>query len=269
MTSPLSFAIIGAGSVGTLLAASLAESGYSVGAVIGRGDSLQKIPSRTNIVAICTPDQAIASVRTELAALRNLWIDTCIFHVSGAMTSSALEPLAVLGAQTASFHPLGSFVKGGRDSFQGTTFAIEGSDAACTLLTNVAVKLGGEPLILTAAAKPAYHLAASMASNYLVTISSLVQEVLTGSGLPSNAMSGLVRDTVTNLDRLSPGEALTGPIVRGDAETVKSHLNTLQSVAPHILPSYRELARATVDLAFQSGRLAADGRDAILALLKV
>jgi predicted short-subunit dehydrogenase-like oxidoreductase (DUF2520 family) len=252
----LTFAIIGPGSVGTVLARSLERAGFAISAVLGRDDNLNDLPESTTVVAICTPDRSVAHVANALTRVRSSWSGSIVFHVSGALTSEILDPLREAGAHTVSFHPLSSYppASTGRD-FNGTTIAIEGHPVAVESLTDVARTLGGVPVVLSSHQKSAYHVAASMASNFLVTLAYSVRSVLEADGLDQHLMDGLIADTVSNLESTTASEALTGPIARGDVETVRLHLQRLGKIAPDSLPLYKALAVATIKLAHEAGRI--------------
>lgn len=265
----LTFAVIGPGSVGSTLIRSLEQTGFQVAAVVGREDDLAGIPDAVSAIAICTPDDVIGEIAQALASTFESWDGRIVFHVSGALTSEVLAPLHRAGAATLSFHPLSTFPPDSRiRDFHGVTVAIEGSDQTeIKTMTEVADRLGANPVTITADQKAAYHLAASMASNFLVTLAGSVQEVLRAAELDIHLMDGLVADTLSNLRTRSAADALSGPIVRGDVETVRLHLATLQSLAPHLIAFYKSAARATVELAFAAGRLDEEQRSKLQAVV--
>ena len=126
-------------------------------------------------------------------------------------------------------------------------------------------------IILTAEAKPRYHLAASIASNFLVTLQSLVQQVFQTLDIDrataQEVMAPLVRGTLDNLAASSPEESLTGPILRGDLETVHKHGLALRRYLPHLVPVYASLAMETAMLAVRSSRLDPAQAESVVALL--
>jgi predicted short-subunit dehydrogenase-like oxidoreductase (DUF2520 family) len=126
-------------------------------------------------------------------------------------------------------------------------------------------------LVLSAEDKPRYHLAASIASNFLVTLQSVVQQLLEGLDIDRatarEVMAPLIRGTLDNLTATSPEEALTGPILRGDLETVHKHGLALRRHAPHFVPVYASLALETVTLAVRSSRLDPGRAEEMIALL--
>jgi predicted short-subunit dehydrogenase-like oxidoreductase (DUF2520 family) len=264
----LTFGIIGPGSVGSVLRHSLEEAGYVVAAVIRHGQPLDDLAESARAVAICTPDDTVARVAESLAQTTGSWSNHIAFHVSGALTSAALQPLAAQGAQTLSFHPLSSYPKGGAiRSLNGTTVVLEGMPDGVESMAAVARMLNASPVIISTEQKGAYHLAASMASNFLITLQAAVGDLLKRAELDPRLMEGLIRDTLDNASELTPEQALTGPIARGDVDTVRLHLETIQTLFPELLPMYQALARATANLAVESVKIDESVRDSIEQVL--
>ncbi|MFV1980079.1 MAG: Rossmann-like and DUF2520 domain-containing protein [Rhodothermia bacterium] len=255
----LTFAIVGQGSVGSVLKRSLEKAEFGISAVLGRNDDLASLPDSTGAVAICTPDGSIAEIAEALSGTPLSWSGRVVFHVSGALTSEVLAPLAHLGALTLSFHPLSSYppATSGTSTrdLSGTTVALEGQPGAVDIMSDVAHRLGAVPVVLSIRQKGAYHLAASMASNFLVTLSGSVRAVLEATKLDPHLMDGLVKDTLSNLGSTSTSDALTGPIARGDADTVRLHLETLGTIAPNLIPLYKAMANTTIEIAFEAKRI--------------
>ena len=188
-----------------------------------------------------------------------------MLHTSGALTAGVLAPVAEAGAAVGSWHPLQTFTASkATEAFDGIYVALEGDAPAVEAGRQLARSLGARTLALAPEAKVRYHLAASMASNYLVTLLALVAEVLGDVGLGRQEAAALVRPLVDgtwrNLATLLPEDALTGPIVRGDAETVAGHLEALRRHLPHLVPVYAALGVEAVRLSARSGRL--DDEDA-------
>jgi len=272
----LGVAVIGLGAVGSSLARSLYRTKYRLLALIGRtrsaaaelaaetgtpiaSDSVGDIPHEAKLLFICTREDAIAQVVAALVETRIRFEEAVVAHVSGWETAAILSPLAERGARTMSFHPLGSFPPERPDkTFDGFTIGLEGDPLAVAVGRVVALDLGAQPVEIATEAKPAYHLAASATSNYLVTLMSDVQRILASAGLPRLLTQSLAADTLLNLASMDPERALTGPIVRGDAEALESQIRTLRVVAPELLPRFSVLAGGTIDLALTSGRLTHD-----------
>ncbi|MEM1094332.1 MAG: Rossmann-like and DUF2520 domain-containing protein [Bacteroidota bacterium] len=267
--------LIGAGALGQVLGRGMHNAGYPIAAVISRtllpaqlladevtgfaSDHLLDLPAATRLVVCCVPDDALDQVADHLAMLPHEWARTTVLHTSGARTSEVWAPLQRKGAATMSFHPMQTFAPGQPSTFKGVYFGIEGDAAACEVGETLAVALGGLPVRLATEAKARYHLAASMASNFTVTLMALVSEVLADTGLDRPTSAALVRPLVqqtwTNLNQALPEDVLTGPIARGDVDTLGLHLDALGTYLPHLLPAYAALAAETVRVAVRGSHL--------------
>lgn len=276
-------ALVGAGAVGAALAHRLTAGGVAVEAVVSRtvararevadavgapiaSDALEDLPRAIRTVILCVPDAAIAPVADHLSRLPRDWSGCLAVHTAGALSSAVLAPLAGRGARTLSFHPLQAFTRAsGPEAFDGIYAGIEGDEAALRAGKMLAAVLGVTPVVFTPDEKLRCHLAASIASNFLVTLMAMAGQVLETTGLdaPTGAalLRPLVEGTWRNLEGRLPGEALTGPVVRGDAGTVRNHLQALDRHAPELLEAYRTLARETVRVAVRSGRLAQESAE--------
>jgi len=269
--------LIGAGAVGSVLAQRLSRQGYPIEAIISRTEararhladhvgaplasaSLYDLPFRLSLVLCCVPDDAIGEVAEVLSTVQPDWTGVTVAHVSGALTSSALDSLAACGAATLSLHPLQTFTRRSTpDAFEGIYIGLEGEEDALLLGLRITADLGARPLILTPEAKTRYHLAASMASNFFVTLMALAAEVLATIDIDRRHSAAILRPLVEgtwrNLAHSLPEDALTGPIARGDSITVAEHTAALARHLPHLTPVYAALGAEAVRLAVRSGRL--------------
>ncbi len=170
-------------------------------------------------------------------------------HSSGALLSRELEPLCQAGATVASVHPLMTFVAGAHPSLTGVPFAIEGDDAATRVARRIVRELGGESFSLAAARKAAYHAWATMTSPLLLAYLVTLEEAAQAAGLtPEQARRKslpIITQTLANYSRLGPAQSFSGPLVRGDAETVAKHLAVLKK-HPGAREVYVALARAAM-----------------------
>jgi predicted short-subunit dehydrogenase-like oxidoreductase (DUF2520 family) len=283
-------AVVGAGAMGRALALRLADRGYPVLAVVSRtraaaealaqsvgapvaSDRLLDLPASARLVLLCVGDSAIADVAESLTGVRHAWRETVVAHCSGALPAAALEPLAHEGAAALSFHPLQTVTReADARTLDGAYVGLEGDPKAVAAGIELAVNLGMRYLVLTAEAKPRYHLAATLASNFLVTLLAMVQEVLVSLDIDRAdgfaLIEPLLRGTLDNLARLPPEEALTGPIVRGDLETLRSHGLALRQHLPQLVPAYAALTVEAVRLAVRSGRLDPNRAEDVLGLMQ-
>ena len=210
--------VIGSGRVGSAVAARLRERGLAV-----RADA--------ELVLLCVPDGAIAEVA------RSVDVGAWIAHVSGATPLSALDP----HERRFSMHPLQTFTRdGGAAQLDGAYAAVTADRAdARELGFWLARTLGFQPFELADDARPLYHAGAAIASNYLVTLHSVAAELFRAAGAPVEGLVPLMRRTIDN------GFELTGPIERGDWETVEAHRRAIRETAPDLEPLYDVLAEVT------------------------
>ncbi len=282
-------AIIGAGAAGTALARGLHSAGYPIAAVISRhresaerlggvvaspivSDRLEDVPTPVTFVFICVPDAAIGETAAQLASLSN-WRGAVVAHLSGALPASSLAPVAEAGARVLSFHPAQTLPPGsGGEALRGAFIALEGDAEAVIAGERIAEDLGAHPFRIASEKKALYHLAAVMASNYLVTLNAAVRETLSVAGLDQSAQRALFDSlgtaTLRNLRDGDPAEVLTGPIVRADAGTIERHLAALRHDLPHLETVYKAMGRETVRLALNGNRIASSDASMLLNLLK-
>ena len=211
--------IVGAGRVGSALAARLLERGVEL-----RGEGAQ-------LVLLCVPDRAIAEIAGSIE--RGPWIA----HVSGSTTLDALEP----HERRFGLHPLQTFTRArGPEQLDGAWAAVTAEEEEARALGfELAETLGLRPFELDDAARPLYHAGAAIASNYLVTLHRVASELFRAAGAPPEALEPLMRRTIEN------GFELTGPIERGDWETVERHREAIRATRPELEPLYDVLAEAT------------------------
>jgi predicted short-subunit dehydrogenase-like oxidoreductase (DUF2520 family) len=184
-----------------------------------------------DLVVLCVPDQAIAG------AARAVPVGPWVAHVSGATPLAALDP----HTKRFSVHPLQTFVRSrGPEQFDGAWAAVTGeSDDALRRARWLARRLGLHAFPLADDRRALYHAGASLASNYLVTLYRAAARAVAAAGAPPEALVPLMRRTIDN------DFELTGPIARGDWETVRTHLAALERELPDLAPLYRALAEAT------------------------
>lgn len=279
---------IGAGKVGSAMAILLQQAGYEIAGVASRSQiSAQKLAlrlrvpiftpkelaSKSDVLFITTSDDAIASVAADLAEQRAIRPGQIMIHMSGAHSSSLLSPCAEIGAVALSVHPIQSFASVDRaialipDSY----FSIEGDEGGYDFAREIVEKLKGKHFILKSESKVLYHAAATTASNYLVGLLSVTQELLDVAGVPNDvglqAFLPLVEGTLENVRKLGITGALTGPISRGDISTVSKHLKAMKDL-PQILDVYKTLGLVTVEVALKKGTINEEQADMLRALLK-
>ena len=233
--------IVGPGRVGTALARALRGAGVDVDGPLGRGERAE----RCDAIVLCVPDGEIPAAAEVVTAAAPL-----IGHTSGATPLSAL---AHTGVPAFGLHPLQSFAHPGV-GFEGAGAAVAGTTPeALAFATALAERLGMTPFEIDDDGRAAYHAAASVASNFLVTLEAAAEAIAAGAGLSSGdaraLLMPLVRQTVENLAELGPEQALTGPVARGDDATVDAQRAAVEEAAPELLDLFDELVRHTRALA--------------------
>lgn len=268
------FALVGPGRAGTALTEALTRSGWTLTTLAGRAADapstlraterfgvpaapIDHVGRSADVVLLATPDAAIADVASDMAA--GLERDALVVHLAG---STGLEPFAALArvrsdVRLGACHPLMTLAGTAADvdRLAQTWFAVEGDEGAVA----VAEAVGGRTFRVDDRA--AYHAAACVASNHLVALMGQVERLAESAGVPAEAFLPLVEVTLANVRVRGPAAALTGPVARGDAETVASHLAVLPE-GEH--PAYRALALEALRLA----DLRYDDRRALTAVLE-
>ncbi|SRR5579883_397337 len=202
---------------------------------IGQGKaciSLDDLPL-AEIYFITTRDDAIQHVCDQLVSKKLLKPGSIIVHCSGSLTSGVLASAKLLNCYTASIHPIKSFAhpEFSIKNFNGTYCAIEGDEEATIHITRLFEKIGGIVFKIKKDAKKLYHAAGVLANNYLVTLHHLAVNAYNKSGVDhetaSKITSMLMKDALQNLQGLDHTKALTGPLQRGDVQTIKNHVSAL------------------------------------------
>jgi predicted short-subunit dehydrogenase-like oxidoreductase (DUF2520 family) len=268
-------AIVGAGSLATFLAVALNDAGFTITEIVARDSPRSRRHARSlaakvgaqtvtahsavldaTLLWFCVPDREIRGAASALAdhlAARALAHKKgkvrFAFHSSGALLSRELEPLRKAGAAVASVHPLMTFVAEARPSLTGVPFAMEGDDAATRVARRIVREMGGESFSLPAARKAAYHAWATLTSPLLLAFLVTIEEAARAAGLTRQDARRkslpIIRQTLANYSRLGPAQSFSGPLVRGDAETVARHLAVLKK-HPGAREVYVALARAAL-----------------------
>jgi predicted short-subunit dehydrogenase-like oxidoreductase (DUF2520 family) len=281
--------IIGAGRMGTALALALASRGYPIEAVVARRRShardcaeligtqplaitsaqLDQLPS-SDILFITTPDDAIKSTASQLAAIMKSRVvkmkeekgrrKRTALHASGALSSSSLRSLRGAGFNTGSMHPLISVSDPlhGAESLCSAFFCIEGESAAQSVARSLVRALGAESFSINTEDKALYHAAAVMASGHMTALFDIAVEMLKHCGLTAGrsraVLLPLLRSTLENLHTNDPAHALTGTFARADTSTVRRHLEAISSSATgDALAAYTILGLRSLQLAKRAG----------------
>lgn len=278
-------AIIGAGRMGAGLGLALADAGAGVTllartaraavgplSVVAPEAAWARPLAGAGTVIVATPDDEITAAAERLSGL-GLQNSPVALHLSGLKDHHSLDALSGQSSGLGSLHPLMAVPDPlrGPELLRGAWAAVEGNgQAAIERAIELARHAGMEPVLLPAGAKPAYHAAASIASNYTVTLYDIAIRTAVAAGIAEDSASRmflpLMRGTVENLAHASPAEALTGAIRRGDSETVRLHLAALGDGAD--ARCYRELGLVTLELAVRAG-LGAEAAERVRRELRV
>ncbi|MCG6567852.1 Rossmann-like and DUF2520 domain-containing protein [Tessaracoccus sp. ZS01] len=228
-------AIVGRGRLGSALSEALASAGCTVGEPLGRGADPQ-----APIVLLCVPDREIAAAASAITPRSGRRVG----HCSGATTLALLHPHEAFG-----LHPLMTVPGAGAD-FAGATAAVDGGTArALEVAERLATALGMVPVRVRDDDRAAYHAAASIASNFLLTLEDFAERLAASAGLPRERLLPMVRATVANWATDGAPAALTGPVARGDAVTVARQRTAVAERAPEDLELFDALVSATHRLA--------------------
>jgi predicted short-subunit dehydrogenase-like oxidoreductase (DUF2520 family) len=227
-------AVVGGGRLGTALVPALGAAGLNVEGPLGRGAD----PAAVDAVLLCVPDAEIAAAAAEISP------GPLVGHCSGAAGLGRLAP-----HEAFSLHPLMTVTARGA-GFRGAGAAIAGSTKrALDLAENLATALGMRPVHVPDGDRAAYHAAASMASNFLVTLEAAAERLASDVGVDRSYLVPLVRATVENWASDGPEHALTGPVVRGDEATIEAQRAAIQDRAPELIELFDVLVAATRVLA--------------------
>ena len=260
--------IVGPGNLGTALAMSLQRAGYAIESVISRarGTSLKKaqalarqvgaralvgLPSKVQaeIVWFCVPDGEIARAARDFATGIK-WTGKIALHSSGALTSDELDALRRRGASVASVHPMMTFVRGSRPSLAGVPFAVEGDAAAVRVARRIVNDLAGYSYAIRKQDKAAYHAWGAFASPLFTALLATAEQVAARAGVRQREarrrMIPILLQTLANYTLFGAAGAFSGPVVRGDVDTVRRHLLVLRK-----LPGAREVYSALVRAALR------------------
>lgn len=286
----MNIGFIGAGTLGRGLALALASAGCNVAAVSSRTqasaewlaqridgcaamDTAQDVADACDLVFITTPDAVIADV----AASVNWRNGQGVVHCCGAASTELLQPAAEAHELSTNLPP-SNLAVGAMHPFQtfaalsdpaeaahrlsGVTFAVSATGWLADYLPSLAQRLDGHAIVIPDELRPLYHASAVLACGYVTTLLDAAVSLWTRMGFTEEdgvrAAVPLARATIEAIAAAGPSAAVTGPAVRGDANTIAAHLSALAEHAPELLPLYRELTLASIPLASAKGVTEAD-----------
>jgi predicted short-subunit dehydrogenase-like oxidoreductase (DUF2520 family) len=260
MLSDINILIIGCGKVGSLLAKAFHKAGYNIAGIADPNpldsqwltdnnifvtDSIAALSNEAQFVVIAVGDDCIKDVAAEIVAMKGFSKGAVVAHTAGALSANILEPVRRVKALPLAWHPLQTFT-GGEDSeiLHGVTFTLDGDPEAVRIGKEIAVRLGGIPIEISPQSRALYHLAAVMTSAMTCGLFGMAVRLMTETGMTASqaekALSPLLIRTVQNISK-DLKSAVTGPLLRADAETIKTHLKILEKY-PEVGEIYRQLS---------------------------
>lgn len=266
--------VVGAGRVGAVLAAGLRAAGHEVVAAAGESDASRRrieallpgvpvakpsdVARACDLLLLTVPDDMLSNVVTMLSASGAIREGQVVAHTSGRHGLAVLDPAREVGALTIALHPAMTFTGTAVDlpRLAGCVFGVTASAADRPLTEALVEDLRGRAMWVPEDRRTLYHAGLAHGANHLVTLVTEAMEILSAAGAedPAATLRPLLTAALDNA--LQQGDAaLTGPIVRGDVETVRAHVTDLVANAPQTLASYVTMARATLDRAVTDGRL--------------
>jgi predicted short-subunit dehydrogenase-like oxidoreductase (DUF2520 family) len=266
-TRSATISLIGSGNLAQALGPALKSAGYRIDAVAARANAqsrrragalakklgariiaLSEVRPESDIVWLLHTDDALAETARLLAGKPG-WKGKVVLHSSGALTSDVLAPLKRAGAHTASLHPMMTFVPGTRPDFRIVPFAVEGGRQAVSAARRIVHDLGTEVFEIKAANKVLYHALGSFSSPLVVAALVTAERVGRAAGLTQTqtrkVMAPILRQTLSNYLERGAAAAFSGPIKRGDLETVRRHLRQFKRV-PEAGEVYRALVKSAL-----------------------
>ena len=275
---------IGAGRVGAVLAAALGRAGHRPVAVAAvsrasraRAEALipeaavlppDNVARRADLLLLAVPDDVLPNLVAGLAAAAVVRPGTLVAHTSGAHGVGVLDPITRVGGLPMALHPVMTFTGTEVDlqRLAGASFGVTAPAELQLAAEALVIEMGAEPVPIDEALRPLYHAALAVGANHLVTLVAQSAELLAQAGVenPSRMLGPLLGAALDNALRRGDA-ALTGPVARGDADTVRAHLAALRS--PEVRAAYVAMARLTAVRALAAGVLTSDGAEALLDVL--
>jgi predicted short-subunit dehydrogenase-like oxidoreductase (DUF2520 family) len=229
-----------------------------------------EVVAAADLVLLAVPDDALAGLAAGLAKTGAWRPGQIVAHTSGAHGLAVLDAARDRGALPLALHPAMTFTGRPEDvqRLAGVSFGTTAPAGLEPVASALVIEMGGEPVVIAEELRPLYHAALVVGANHLVTLVAESMDLLTRAGVdsPAQVLGPLLGAALDNTLRYGDG-ALTGPVSRGDAGTVRTHLETLGAYSPGGVPAYVAMARRTADRAIASGRLRPLDADGVLEVL--
>jgi predicted short-subunit dehydrogenase-like oxidoreductase (DUF2520 family) len=282
----LDVGVVGTGRAGSVLGAALNRAGHKVKACTAvsdlsrlRAESLlpgvpilpiNEVVADRDLILLAVPDDVLVDVVSGLAATNAVSPGTFVMHASGRYGIEVLQPLTSQGCLPIALHPVMTFTGTSIDltRLSGCPFGVTTHETLRAVAETLVVEMGGEPVWVPEANRGLYHAALSFGANNLMTLVNQTLDLLVAAGIenPDLLIAPLLGASLDNALR-NGDTALTGPIARGDAGTVRAHLRALESAGPGVIETYRALARLTADRALSAGLLRPENAQNLLDVL--
>ena len=283
----LAIGVVSAGRVGAVLGAALAVARHVVVATSGVSDrsvrraeellpgapllAPDEVVARSDLVLLAVPDDVLPGLVRGLAASGAFRAGQIAAHTCGAHGVSVLAPAVTVGVLPLALHPVMTFTGRVEDvaRLAACSFGVTAADEpGWSVGEALVVEMGAEPVRVPEAARPLYHAALAHGANHLAVLVRDAADVLRSAGIgsPERMLGPLLSAALDNALRHGD-RALTGPVARGDADTVRAHLRVLDDEVPELAEAYRVMARRTVARAAAAGLIGADAADAVRAVL--
>jgi predicted short-subunit dehydrogenase-like oxidoreductase (DUF2520 family) len=267
MKKNISIVLIGAGKVGTVLSKKLYEKGYNFVGIIDLdfnkarnlakkvkaslfSNEIKDIPKEVNFIIISVPDSQIKVVSKKISKLPLRFNSLKVCHVSGCLSSDELKPIKNRGSNVFSMHPYQSFPNTkNTKNLDSIYYGIEGEKTL--FAKNIVKALGGNYIIIPKSLKSLYHVSGAFASNYLLVLLSIVQNILNhiigDKKKAKSVFKPILENTLYNYFKTDFKNSITGPIVRGDAITVEKHLKALKKYDKSIYDLYKKFGQILLE----------------------
>jgi predicted short-subunit dehydrogenase-like oxidoreductase (DUF2520 family) len=282
----LDVGVVGTGRAGSVIGAALKRAGHQVKACTAVTDlsklraeallpgvailSIEETVADRDLILLSIPDDVLAQVVSGLAATNAVSPGTFVMHLSGRYGIEVLRPLTELGCLPLALHPVMTFTGTSIDlnRLSACPFGVTTHPTLRPVAETLVMEMGGEPVWVPEASRSLYHAALTFGANNLMTLVNQTSELLESAGItnPEALVAPLLSASLDNALR-NGDSALTGPIARGDAETVREHLRVLANFDPAVTQAYRSLARLTAVRALASGALQPQSAENLLAML--
>jgi predicted short-subunit dehydrogenase-like oxidoreductase (DUF2520 family) len=279
--------IIGAGKVGISIGYVLKQKGMDIAAVSDTfevpintaktylGDDVLytnnnvEVVEASDIIAVTTQDRIIKEVAIEITEKMEKLDGRLFFHTSGAHPATLLSPLETKGARLGALHPLQTFpdIESAINVLPGTYIFIEGDEDSIEVLRKIATALGSGCVRLEGEQKLLYHLCAVFVCNLLCALLYTGEDIMNKIGIELQPFFPIIKATLNNIEKKGPLASLTGPIVRGDVETVLSHFEAMEDMELY-KKVYKSLSLVALDMAKGRGDLSEEVLEKLNEILK-